>query len=166
MRAPRVYLSEIEALWRKADAKERKRLLLPVYAFLTWFRKGEKSPLVKGIDESETYWAKIVAVGREAYNIQAEPPGNVCKTVSIDIEPESILESSPCPPGLTCLEHDAHPAFLSLSQVHALLFEGRKDLPFTAGKVRATFDTITEALWVASARWRATSSSWIPRSRT
>ena len=80
LRAVRVYLAEIESMWRAADEVRRLRLLVPSCAWIMWFRKGPNTPIAKGTMENETSFARIVEVGRELFGIPATSQQNLLET--------------------------------------------------------------------------------------
>ena len=55
LRVVKVYLRAREAELRSASRARRLRLLKPVYAWVTWYKKGPNAPRVIGITEPNTY---------------------------------------------------------------------------------------------------------------
>ena len=81
MRVPRVYINAILSELRGASKEERKLLLLPVFAWVKWYKNGERA-LPKYLTGAGTYYTKLVAKAEIDYNIPPAPPENLSRDVA------------------------------------------------------------------------------------
>ena len=72
---PLIYMEHIKAELRAASPRERKRLMVGVYAWVAWYRNG-KRPNPVMLAGPSTWWTKVTTVGT-TLGVPREPPPNL-----------------------------------------------------------------------------------------